>query len=187
MSARRLVSNRRFRSALGTTLGILALAGWFVLLRPVRLGGSTGYVLVRGTSMLPTYQGGDLVLVRPKRAYAPGDIVAYLVPEGEPGAGLQVIHRVVGTKPDGRLILQGDNNAALDDWYPSNEDVVGKAWLRIPKAGLVLGILHSPLPLASLGMGITVAMMLVPSPKDRRSRGSRAADPFPQAARVSRR
>ena len=172
----RIVRSRRFRSALGSLAGVVVLAGWFVFLRPAALGGPAGYVLVRGVSMQPTYQGGDLVIVRPQRRYAAGDIVAYRVPAGEPGAGIQVIHRITGRMPDGRFNLLGDDNDAPDDWHPSETDVVGKAWLRIPKAGLLLAALHAPVPLASLGTGITVAIILVPGGRPdagRRRRGGR--------------
>ena len=57
----------------------------------VGLGGPVTYIVIRGTSMLPTYQPGDLVLVGEAEEYGPGDVVAYQVPEGEIGEGMILI------------------------------------------------------------------------------------------------
>ena len=38
-------------------------------------------------SMEPSLKNGDLVLALKNTSYAAGDVVAYRIPEGEPGAG----------------------------------------------------------------------------------------------------
>ena len=146
-----------------TTSGLLLLTvAWMFTFRPQSLGGPAGYVMVRGISMEPTFDGGDLVIVRPADSYGVGDVIAYRV-HTDGAEDVIVIHRIIGgTTVDG-LIVQGDNNASADDWHPKHADIVGKAWLHLPRAGLVLSFLHAPLPLASLAMGITVAVLLVPS------------------------
>jgi signal peptidase I len=146
-----------------TTSGLLLLTvAWMFTLRPQSLGGPAGYVMVRGVSMEPTFDGGDLVIVRPVDSYRVGDVIAYRV-HTDGADDVIVIHRIIGgTTVDG-LIVQGDNNASPDDWHPKQADIVGKAWLQLPHGGLVLSFLHAPLPLASLAMGITVAVVLVPS------------------------
>ena len=161
---RRARQVRRFINV-ATTSGLLLLTvAWMFTLRPQSLGGPAGYVMVRGISMEPTFDGGDLVIVRPVDSYHAGDVIAYRV-HTEGADDVIVIHRIIGgTTLDG-LILQGDNNASPDDWHPKQADIVGKAWLQLPRAGLVLSFLHAPLPLASLAMGITVAVLLVPSQK----------------------
>ncbi|TMK89013.1 MAG: S24 family peptidase, partial [Actinobacteria bacterium] len=78
------------RRALAIVAGLAAVAGWFFLVRPVALGGPTGYVMVRGVSMNPKYHSYDLVLTRHQSRYHPGDIVAYHVPKGQPGEGIIV-------------------------------------------------------------------------------------------------
>lgn len=131
-------------------------------LRPQALGGPAGYVLVRGVSMEPGYHTADLVIVRPQPAYEVGDIVAYRVPEGDVGAGVMVIHRIVGGSASEGFVMQGDNNASPDDWRPRPGDVVGSAWFSLPGAGALLQWLHSPLVLASMAAGIAAAVIAAP-------------------------
>jgi signal peptidase len=157
------VTNRRLVNGL-LFLGVLAaFTGWFFTLRPGGLGGPAGYILVRGVSMVPTYHAGDLVIVRREASYSPGEIVAYRVPQGEIGAGVILIHRIVGGSGAQGFTMKGDNNPATDPWHPTYMDVVGKAWIIVSKGGLVLLFLHSPLALASLATGIAIAYILVPA------------------------
>lgn len=135
---------------------------WAKTLAPQAIGGPAGYVMVRGVSMLPTFEPGDLIITRPQASYGKGDVVAYHVPDGDFGEGIVVIHRITGGHPRDGFVLRGDNNEELDEWEPKPKDIVGKAWLRIPKMGLVLGFLHAPVPLAALAAAITVALILVP-------------------------
>jgi len=161
----------RARSALFALGAAALMLVWVFTLRPQALGGPAGYVMVRGTSMLPTFDPGDLVVVRPQSAYATGDVVAYRVPDGDTGQGIIVIHRIVGGDVTAGFVLKGDNNDALDEWHPKQRDIVGKPWLHLSHAGDMLAFTHSPLPLASLAAGIAVAVVVVP-PK-RTSRPSR--------------
>jgi signal peptidase len=159
---------------------------WGLTLRPQSLGGPAGYVMVRGISMNPTYHTGDLAITRPEPSYRRGDVVAYRVPNGEVGEGILVIHRIVGGSARDGYVLQGDNNEAPDDWRPKNADVVGRTWFVLPRAGLVLGWLHAPLPLASLAAGFAIAMVLVPDDGEKaagpsRRRRRRGAGPRPDA------
>jgi len=150
-----------------TATFLVLAAAWFALLRPAPLGGSAGYVTIRGVSMLPTYRFGDLVVTHKQPRYGKGDIIAYRVPKGQFGAGITVIHRVVGGSGSTGFVLRGDNNNFNDDWHPKQQDVVGKAWVHVPALGLVLAFLHAPVPIASLASGVGVAIFLVP-PKDKR-------------------
>jgi signal peptidase len=143
---------------------------WAAELRPQRLGGTTDYVMVQGVSMLPTYRSGDLVLVRPAASYGVGDIVAYRVPAGDVGAGLTVIHRIVGGSAARGFITKGDNNADVDDWHPKASDVEGAPWFVLTQGGLILAFLRAPMPLGALAASIAVMAFSYESGKPSRRR-----------------
>jgi signal peptidase len=135
--------------------------------------------MVRGVSMLPTYKTGDLIITRKASSYRKGDIVAYHVPKGQFGAGIVVIHRIIGGTAAKGFVIQGDNNPFRDDWTPTPKDIVGKAWVRLPRAGVVLLFLHSPLTLASLGAGIVIVFVLFP--EDEKKKKAKKLDRLPVA------
>ena len=115
------------RSILQAIVLCLVLGGWALVLRPQSLGGPVVYVIVRGSSMFPTYESGDLVIVAAAATYQPGDVVAYRVPAGDIGEGHLVIHRIAGGDASSGFILEGDNNDAPDPWMPRGSDIVGSA------------------------------------------------------------
>lgn len=134
-------------------VALLATLLWFGL--PQSLGGRAGWVVVSGTSMEPHMHTGDLALVERQSSYHVGEVVAYRVPQGQPGAGHQVIHRIIGGNGKTGWIMKGDNRTAPDLWRPKNPDIVGARLLWIPKAYLFLRVLHTPLLLGLLaGFGI---------------------------------
>jgi signal peptidase len=141
---------------------LVPIAGWFNFLRPTIWGGPLTYIVIRGTSMVPTYQPGDLVLVERQDSYGPGDIVAYRVPEEQIEGNLILIHRIIGGSDEEGVTLLGDNNEEVDIWYPKESEIVGKPVLRIPAVGLVLTFLRAPLVMASLAAGAAAAVVLVP-------------------------
>jgi signal peptidase len=157
-----------------TAAGLLILfAGWVVFLRPPSLGGDATYVVIRGSSMLPAFKSGDLVIARAAVTYTIGDALAYRVPPGEIGAGTIVIHRVIGGDGQAGFTLQGDSNNAPDPWHPRLADIVGKAVLTVPGAGQVVAFLHQPVTLGGLAAGFVVMSVLARPPK------SKAALPGP--------
>jgi signal peptidase I len=111
--------------------------------------------------MLPTLKTGDFVVVQKEDHYEEGEILAYRVPHGEPGAGAIVIHRLIGGSPDAGFVLQGDNKPAPDDWHPTRANVVGKLWFAIPGAGKYLQLLRNPTLFAPLAAGIVVFLILL--------------------------
>ncbi|MGB7818645.1 MAG: signal peptidase I [Ornithinibacter sp.] len=166
---------RRILSILALTVGAVL---WALLLRPTALGGPTTLVIVSGTSMEPTLHGGDLVVTRARGSYDVGDVVTFRVPEGGPGAGDLVIHRLTGGTPEGGFTTQGDNRDRPDDWTPTEDDVVGSEWFAVPGAGSVLARLHDPTLLAALAGGMTVTVVLMREPGESGRHGTRrGADP----------
>lgn len=136
------------------SLGVMlvAVAGWFFLLRPQVLGGPAGYIVVNGSSMEPNLHTGDLVVVTKKPGYRVGDIVAYPVPEGQAGAGSLVIHRIVGGSPAHGYLTRGDNaeGSGTDLWRPKPREVIGKLWFRLPLVAQVLSFARTPLGMATV-------------------------------------
>jgi signal peptidase I len=159
-----------------TLAALGALAAWAVLLSPSALGGPASYVIVSGTSMRPTLEQGDLVIVRKRAAYEVGDVVAYRVPKGEPAAGSLVIHRVVGGSDAAGWQLRGDNRTGDDLWRPPSNLIAGELWLHVPAAGEVLLLLRRPLPLAAVA-ALLVFLFVVTAARE--SGGSRPAPRLP--------
>ena len=107
------------------------------LLLPASVGGRTSWTMVVGHSMEPTMYPGDLVVTRTAH-YEIGDVVVYSIPDGTPGEGVMVIHRIVGGDAASGFITLGDNRDIRDPWRPRPADITGEAWRVIPKGGWVL-------------------------------------------------
>jgi len=155
---------RTRRIAGAVVLTLLALA-WFAFFRPTFLGGTTHYVTVSGTSMLPTLHSNDIVVLAHRDRYAVGDIIAYTVRDDPQVDGLRVIHRVIGGSEVDGYVTQGDNRATPDPWRPRGRDIMGERIFRIPKAGLLLRWLKTPLALALLLLLWVVVLFWRPSDK----------------------
>jgi len=149
-------ARRLFR--LGAVAAVLAI--WALALRPQALGGPALYIVIRGSSMLPTYQTGDLVIIESAPAYAVGDVVAYRVPSGDIGEGHLVVHRITGADGTDGFVVKGDNNEAPDPWSPRPGDIAGKAWLVVPGLGRLIAFIHQPVMAGGLAAGIMVALIL---------------------------
>lgn len=121
----------RVREAALAVLCLVAVA-W---LWPASLGGATTVLVVKGTSMEPTYHSGDVVIVRSEPHPAVGDVVVV----GVGGSSdTRVVHRVVERRDDGRLVTKGDNRSTEDGFLTEPDHVVGTARLHVPRAGLVI-------------------------------------------------
>ena len=158
--------SRRRQLAAYAALGAIALL-WFLWLRPTSLGGAASYVIVQGSSMEPTYDSGDLVIVREEAHYDEGDVIAFRV-GGRFNDPTRVIHRVVGRNQDGTFITQGDNHDRTDPWKPGQDNVIGRAVLHIPRLGDLAGAGRRPEVLAGLG----AAAVMVGGQKRRKRRMS---------------
>lgn len=121
---------------------VVALTGWS-LFAPPQLGGQASMVIVDGNSMQPGYHQGDLIIVRSANYYQVGDIVAYKHLQ----MGKYVIHRIIGEELN-RFVLQGDNNTWTDGFKPTQAEIIGKHWIRIPKMGKVITWLRKPVYIA---------------------------------------
>jgi len=172
------VTSRRGLRSTGSVLALWALAAlsacsWFVWLRPATLGGDVSYVIVDGRSMEPTYQDGDLVLVRRASGYEAGDVIAFRA-GGRFDDPTRIIHRIVGGTPDG-FTTQGDNRDRTDPWSPTADDIIGKAELHVPKAGTVASAIARPEFFAAAGG----AAVVLGGTRRRRRRRPQLGEPRP--------
>lgn len=165
------VSRRSLRAAARSTASlvgrILLLVAGLLILWPAVWGGFTGLTVVHGHSMEPSYVAGDLVLTLRQSSYAVGDVVSYVVPAGQDGAGGRVIHRIHTIDDTGDVPVYttlGDNNPEPDIWRITPADITGKAILRVPGVGTMLGG-QTYLLLIGAAAGLIVLVLLWPGKK----------------------
>ncbi|MCA0146950.1 signal peptidase I [Blastococcus sp. LR1] len=135
---------------------------------PQSLGGGTTYVTTYGTSMEPGFSSGDIAVLSEAAAYSVGDVVAYR----SESLNTIVMHRIVSADAEG-FVTQGDNNAWLDQDRPTDEDILGTLFLRIPNGGHVLDTLTSPWTLGVVGLATLLVVGSAKAGKERRGRRSR--------------
>lgn len=164
---------KKAKQAARLAISVTLVALWAVFLRPQAFGGPAAYLVVRGDSMLPTYESGDLIILHATSDYTVGDVVAYLVPKGEFGEGHLVLHRIVGGDASAGFVLEGDNNRAPDPWQPRPVDMVGRPWVAVPRVGAVIAWARQPIILGALAASMAVAFVI--SRPMRQNRGSAEA------------
>jgi signal peptidase I len=142
---------RRWSRAFFSGAAMALFAAAWALLAPPAFGGLSSYVMVAGASMEPALRRGDLVIVRQAEDYQVGDIVTYRHPEIGP-----IIHRILAFEGD-RFVFKGDANGWIDSYLPTEEDLVGRFWLRVPGGGKLVRELRSPGYLALLSLVIGLA------------------------------
>ena len=101
-------------------------------------GFSTAVVL--SGSMEPAISVNDMVVIREKDNYAEKDVISYVSQSGN-----LITHRIVDVTDEG-YVTRGDANNAIDVESPVSVDkVVGKVVYVIPKVGVFLEYLKTPL------------------------------------------
>lgn len=155
---------RRFVGALVMGVVVLAIVGVAT--------GRLASVVTNGTSMLPRYERGDLVLVWRSDAYSIGDVAAYR----DPASAEVVLHRIVGGDASG-FDLRGDHNTSLDDAHPAADELIGSQVLHVPGAGRVLG---APLVQSALA-GVLVVLAALALVGGSPARQDPATTPAPTA------
>jgi signal peptidase I len=128
------------------------IAVWLAF-APTQVGGTASYIIVIGKSMEPSFHIGDLVIVHREPIYQVGDAIVYRNLELKNF----VFHRIISQQM-GYYTLQGDNNSWVDTYKPSYEEVIGKLWLHIPKGGLIMQKIRSPIAMAVIA-GVVGAVL----------------------------
>jgi len=153
------VIGRRALRLSGHAVFLVVAAFWLVTLRPQWLGGPALYLVVRGDSMLPAFDDGDLVVLMAGANYSVGEAVAYRVPPGEIGSGLIVVHRIIEVGADS-FVVRGDNNPAPDPIRPAKGDVAGRVTLYVPGVGGLIALLLDPVIAGGLAAALVVMLLL---------------------------
>lgn len=107
-------------------------------------------------SMEPLLERGDLVIIKPVNfdKLEKSEIVTY-----RNNANTLVTHRIVEIlREDGKVLLQtkGDANNIVDEELVTSEQLVGSMKFSIPKAGLLLSFIKTP-----MGLMILVAVPFI--------------------------
>lgn len=142
------------------TVVVALVVAFLVFARAGFVSSPVSYAVVSGHSMEPTFRTGDVVLLVRSGRYRKGEVVGYEVPKGGPGAGLIIIHRIVGGNASEGFIMRGDNKQFADPWRPRPNDVVGTERAMVPKVGLATRYVRSRAGLAALAGLITVVIAL---------------------------
>ncbi|MBR4230954.1 MAG: signal peptidase I [Bacilli bacterium] len=100
-------------------LFLLVCIGFFAFNKDGNFLGFTIYT-AGGTSMSPTIENGDILLVRKDPEYKENDIIIYTNDEG-----MSICHRVI-QKKTASYVTKGDNNNFIDGYDPTVDDINGK-------------------------------------------------------------
>ncbi len=105
-------------------------------------------MVVPSTSMVPTLNVGDIVIVKgvEPNTITVGTIIIFRSPSGS----IDIIHRVIGIFEEGNTLYfqtKGDHNSAADPWSPGvpEANVKGVLVAKIPYVGYVTLALQGPL------------------------------------------
>lgn len=134
-------TTRRSLALLGSILfwAIVVIDIWYIW--PTTLGGKTSFVVVSGSSMEPTYFGGDLVIARSMEPSV-GDVIVY-APDSLGGS--QIVHRIIGGNAEDGWVMQGDNNDFIDPFEPTANEVRGVVLVHYSDIGRVTALMLNPL------------------------------------------
>ena len=132
------MNRARLRSCILTVAFVsLLIVGWWYF-APTKIGGTTRYVVTKGTSMEPMFHSGDLAIGTTGQ-YKVGDVVAYWSTLLHTVA----LHRIIAIH-DGRYTFKGDNNHFTDPTHPTRSLLLGKLWIHVPHGGVWLNLFHTP-------------------------------------------
>ncbi len=166
-----MTNHPKSRTLSSVILVVLLVIAWAVL-APAQFGGQTAYVIISGNSMWPTLDWDDLVVLRQASAYQVNDIVAYRDPQVGP-----VIHRIIQKEGD-RFVFQGDHNDFIDPYHPTQDELIGKLWVRLPVVGRYVETVRTPhiltLIASVIGM-IAMSTVVAPSKGKKNKRKRRPA------------
>jgi signal peptidase I len=163
---------KKLRSRLVAAALLLLATAAFAALAPTTIGGSASYVTTRGVSMEPRFHTGDMAVIRRAGRYRVGDVVAY----HSTTLHTVVMHRIIARSGE-RYVFKGDNNNFVDPDRPDRGELIGKLWLRVPRAGGVSDTLHTPAITALLSATAFALLLFLGTGRRHRRRDRRRGDP----------
>lgn len=120
-------------------------------------------MVVEGTSMVPTYHDGDLLIIQrnmDKDKIEFGDIIIFHSPSNW---NQLIVHRVierVTISNQSHFRTRGDNNNVADQWYVPEDNVVAVVTWNIPLLGQMLIIIYNPIVRVIIA-GLAISFILV--------------------------
>jgi len=166
----------RSQHPLSAAISLIVIIVAWLLLAPASVGGQAAYVIINGASMEPGMRRGDLAILQVGADYAVGDVATYRHPQIGP-----IIHRIIARDGE-RFVFQGDNNNFIDSYRPRADELLGRLWIYIPRAGALLQALRWPPMFAALATVMVGTALMTPasvSPRPRRRREPLTASPLP--------
>jgi len=112
------------------------------------------YSIIVSGSMEPTQNINDLIITKEKNIYEVNDIITFK------SGNKFVTHRIIEATDDG-FITKGDANNVADTKIVTNEEIEGSIVFVIPKAGVLIEWVRSPLGVMIM---VIVIIMLVTVP-----------------------
>ena len=172
------------RRILSMLFSIAATVALWACIAPAHLGGSLSYVTIKGTSMNPGIHAGDVVVLKPSAPYNVGDVIAYRSNMN----GAPILHRVIDITGD-RFLMQGDNNNFVDDYRPTEADVIGQKILLIPKGSSIVAVATRPWFITAVGVLtlLFVVVLGIRAERQRRRVGRSRNGSTPRERRPNRR
>lgn len=152
-------TNKRIAKILFMILVVYTVAsGILVALNALEL-----IMVVEGTSMVPTYHDGDLLIIQrnvDKENIEVTDIIIFHSPSNW---NQLIVHRVIE-----RVIMnnqlyfrtRGDNNNVADQWYVPEDNVVAVVTWNIPLLGQMLIIIYNPIVRVIIA-GLAISFIIV--------------------------
>lgn len=110
-----------------------------------RFPGILGYkpLTILSNSMKPTFQAGDIVVIKTSKEPHENEVVTYKHPDG-----YLVTHRIIEVKKINhhfQFKTKGDHNNVEDDSWISKGQIVGIVQFVIPKAGYIARFISGPI------------------------------------------
>jgi signal peptidase len=140
------------------------LEGYLVV--ALAFGTTTPIMVVPSTSMAPTLNVGDLIVVRgvDPTTIRPGDVIVFDVPPPyDRYTPSPIVHRVVEVRAeDGRLafVTKGDNLPSPDGWLVPAENVRGVCVAKVPYLGYPAVFFRTPYGIVALAVIIALVLFL---------------------------